>query len=140
MLGLDPNPTPAMTTFLLVRRALVLVALGVLAACAAPEKPEEVPSKDTFECTLDGDRWVIRFTEGEARLLTPPGERITLYQIPAASGIRYTNGMLELRGKGMELTLISDGTARSLSGCKPVMVPKEEPSRFPWYGSPPSGK
>jgi membrane-bound inhibitor of C-type lysozyme len=121
-------------------RAALVFALGALAACAPPEKPEEVPSKDTFECTLDGERWVIRFTEGEARLLTPSSERVTLYQIPAASGVRYTNGIVELRGKGMELALVSDGTARALAGCKPVMVPKEEPSRFPWLAPPPANR
>ena len=127
---------PPMPSF---RRAVLLAALGAVAACAAPEKVEEVPSKDTFECTLEGERWVIRFADGEARLLTPSGERVTLYQIAAASGVRYTNGIVELRGKGMELTLIGDGVARPLAGCKPVMVPKEAPSRFPW-GAPPPGR
>jgi hypothetical protein len=37
----------------------------------------------------------------------------------------------------MELALVRDGTARTLAGCKPVMVPKEEPSRFPWLAPPP---
>jgi len=121
-----------------LRRAVALVALGTLAACAAPEKkPEEVPSKDTFECTLEGERWVIRFAEGEARLLTPAAERVTLYQIPAASGVRYSNGLMELRGKGMELTLIRDASPRALEGCKPVMVPKEPPSPFPWLNPKP---
>jgi membrane-bound inhibitor of C-type lysozyme len=119
------------------RRGVLLAACAALCACAAPEKVEEVPSKDTFECTLEGERWVIRFTEGEARMLTPTGERVTLYQIAAASGVRYTNGIVELRGKGMELSLIRDGAARALDGCKPVMVPKEEPSRMPWAAPPP---
>jgi membrane-bound inhibitor of C-type lysozyme len=119
-----------------LRRAAVVLALGVLAACAPPEKPADVPSKDTFECTLEGERWVIRFTDGEARLLTPGSERITLYQIAAASGVRYSNGLMELRGKGMELQLIRDGFARQLDGCKPVMVPQETPSAFPWLNPP----
>jgi len=119
-----------------LRRAVVLLALGAVVACAPPEKPQEVPSKDTFECTLEGERWVIRFTEGEARMLTPSSERITLYQIHAASGVRYSNGLMELRGRGTDLELIRDGFVRRLDGCKPVMVPKEEPSRFPWLNPP----
>jgi len=107
--------------------AAVLAALA-LAACAAPEKKEEVPSKDTFECMLKGERYVVRFVDAEARMLTPEGGRVVLYQIPAASGVRYTNGLVELRGKGMQLQLIEDGNVRSLEECKPVMVPKEEPS------------
>lgn len=102
------------------------VAFVVLASCASQEKPEEVPSKDTFECTLQNERWLVRFTEGEARLLTPQGERINLYQIATSSGVRFSNGLIELRGRGMELTLVRDNFARQLDGCKAVMVPKEE--------------
>jgi membrane-bound inhibitor of C-type lysozyme len=123
-----------------LRHAVVLAVLGMLAACTPPEKPADVPSKDTFECTLEGERWVIRFTEGEARMLTPGSERITLYQIAAASGVRYSNGLMELRGKGMELQLIRDGFARKLDDCKPVMVPQEAPSPFPWLNPPPPAK
>ncbi|HVE48158.1 MAG TPA: hypothetical protein VNG69_00910 [Casimicrobiaceae bacterium] len=106
------------------RFAIVLCV--VLAACAQPEKPVEEPSKDTFECQLEGQRWLIRFTDGEARLLTPTAERINLYQISTASGLRYSNGLVELRGRGMDLTLVRDGFARQLVDCKPVMVPKEK--------------
>jgi membrane-bound inhibitor of C-type lysozyme len=141
MLGVGQTAGNGMRSFQSTRRAALYAALGIalgaLAACAAPEKPKEEPSKDTFECTLDGERWVVRFTEGEARLLTPAQDRVTLYQIPAASGVRYSNGIVELRGKGMELTLISDGTARALAGCKPVMVPVAAPSPFPWLNPPP---
>ncbi len=108
----------------------VCFAMALLAACASPEKKEEEPSKDTFECTLRGDRYVIRFIEGEARILTPDANRIILYQIAAASGVRYTNGLIELRGKGTELQLVQDGFARPLDDCKPVMVPKQEPNMF----------
>lgn len=102
---------------------------ALVAACAAPEKPEEEPSKDTVECTLEGQRWLIRFTENEARLLTPGGERINLYPIATASGSRYSNGLIELRGRGStDLTLIRENFARQLVGCKPVMIPKEDPN------------
>ena len=57
-------------------------------------------------------------------MLMPDGERVTLYQIPTASGIRYSNGSLELRGKGMELQLVRDGTATPLAGCQPYQLPK----------------
>lgn len=117
-----------------------VIALLALAACAAPEKPAEEPSKDTFECTLEGQRWLIRFTDGEARLLTPGGERMNLYQITTASGVRYSNGLVELRGRDMDLTLIRDGFSRQLVGCKPVMVPKEDPNPMlrMWQPPPPS--
>ena len=110
-------------------RVVVFAALALaLAACVpTPEKPEEIPSKDTFECTIEGERWLVRFVDNEARLLTPQGERINLYPIATASGVRYSNGLVEMRGRGMELTLIRDNFARQMIGCKPVMVPKEPP-------------
>ena len=108
--------------------ALAMLAATLLAGCAPPEKPEEVPSPDTFECTIEGERWLVRFTDQEARLLTPQGERINLYQIATGSGVRFTNGLVELRGRGTDLTLTRNNFTRQLSGCKPLMIPKEPAS------------
>ena len=120
--------------------AFAILAAALVGACAPPEKPEEVASPDTFECTLEGERWLVRFTDQEARLLTPQGERVNLYQIVSGSGVRFTNGLIELRGKGTELTLIRDNFARQMQGCKPVMIPKEpaSPMMRMWQPAPPS--
>jgi hypothetical protein len=100
-------------------------ALAVLAGCAnKPTKEEEDAAKATFACQLAGDRLIMRFEPGEVRLLTSNAERITLYQIPAVSGIRYSNASLELRGKGMDLVLIENGVATRLEGCAPYAPPK----------------
>ena len=48
-----------------------------------PSKEEEEAAKNTFACTAAGERLVIRFDVGEARLLMPDGNRVSLYQIPA---------------------------------------------------------
>jgi len=102
-----------------------LAALAALAACnTAPNKEAQEAARNTFACQLAGERLVIRFDSGEARLLMPGGDRVTLYQIAAASGVRYTNGLMELRGKGMELQLVRDGTALTLEGCQPYVVPQ----------------
>ena len=122
------------------RAALVALAFAALVAgCGGGTTKEEVPSPDTFECAIEGERWLVRFVEGEARLLAPDGSRTNLYQIAAASGVRYTNGMIELRGKGLDLALVADGTARRLVGCKPLMIPKEDPSPMlrMWQPPPP---
>jgi membrane-bound inhibitor of C-type lysozyme len=97
-----------------------------LAGCehqAAKDAAEDA-AKPTFVCQFAGERLIIRFEPGEVRLLTSNAERITLYQIPAASGIRYSNASLELRGKGMDLVLIENGVAAKLEGCAPYVAPK----------------
>ena len=109
------------------RLALLAGAIGLagLAACEhKPSKEEEEAVRNTFACQLAGQRLVIRFDTGEARMLTAAGERVTLYQIPTSGGlVRYSNGNVELRGKGEDLTLIEDGVASKLDGCKPYAAP-----------------
>ena len=106
-------------------RFVAALCIAVLAACnASPSKEAEEAAKNTFACQLAGERIVIRFDAGEARLLMPGGDRVTLYQITAASGVRFTNGLMELRGKGMDLQLIRDGNPASLDGCAPYAPPK----------------
>ena len=108
----------------LVAAAFVLAVQ--LAGCehqAAKDAAEDA-AKPTFICQLAGERLIIRFEPGEVRLLTSNADRITLYQIPAASGIRYNNASLELRGKGTQLELIQNGVSTQLVDCQPVPVPQ----------------
>lgn len=111
----------------LQRLAYAFVIAGLFAACAdKPGKEEEEAAKNTFVCLFEGERLVIRFDAGTARLLLPTGDKVALYQIPAASGVRFSNGTLELRGKGTDLTLIDLNTATStaLAQCGPYTPPK----------------
>jgi membrane-bound inhibitor of C-type lysozyme len=110
----------------LARATRLIAALAglALAACGALSAKDEEAAKNTFACTLDGERLVIRFDAGEARLLMPSGDRLSLYQIPAASGVRYSNGLVELRGKGMDLRLTRDGVVTPLGDCQPYAPPK----------------
>jgi hypothetical protein len=111
-----------------VNRYLVVIAAAtLLAACENPQKKrEEELAKNTFACQLNGQRFVVRFVESEARMLLPgTAERVTLYQIqPGNTGatVRYSNGSMELRGRGTELTLIADGQATLLRDCEPYAV------------------
>ncbi|MEP7328164.1 MAG: MliC family protein [Betaproteobacteria bacterium] len=100
-----------------------VVAALALTGCENPQKKkEEEAAKNTFACHMNGERLVLRFADGEARMLMPNAQRITLYQIPTASGVRYSNGTLELRGKGVELQLIVDGSTIALKDCEPYAV------------------
>jgi membrane-bound inhibitor of C-type lysozyme len=104
--------------------AFALVA-GALAACGStPSQEAEEAARNMFACQLDGARLVMKFDMGEARLLMPDGDRVILYQVPMGSGIRYTNGDLDLRGKGMDLQLTRNGNPMQLSDCKPYLPPK----------------
>jgi membrane-bound inhibitor of C-type lysozyme len=101
---------------------MVAVALA-LAACESTSHTGR-RLRNTFACLLAGERLVVRFEAGEARLLLPTGDRVALYQIPAASGVRFSNGTLELRGKGTDLQLIRDGNPMPLADCQPYAAPK----------------
>jgi membrane-bound inhibitor of C-type lysozyme len=103
--------------------AMLLTGALVVAGCDTPQKrAEEELAKNTFACQLNGERLVVRFDQGEARMLLPGAQRVTLYQIPTASGVRYSNGNLELRGRGAELQLIVDNTVAPLRDCEPYAV------------------
>jgi membrane-bound inhibitor of C-type lysozyme len=105
--------------------ALVAVTLLVTSGCSSkPSKEEEEAARNTFSCQLRGERVVLRFDAGEARLLMPGGERVVLYQLPTASGVRFSNGTLELRGKGTDLQLSNDSGTVPLVDCQPYTLPK----------------
>jgi len=105
--------------------AILCAAIATLGGCADQQRKEaEEAAKNTFACQLDGQRVVMKFDAGEARLLMPDGDRVVLYQVPMGSGIRYTNGNLDLRGKGMDLQLIRNGAPTQLLDCQPYLPPK----------------
>jgi len=92
---------------------------------------EMVPSPDTYACKLSGERIVVRFTEQEARILMPPDNRlVTLYQLPTATGVRYSNGAMELRGAGTNLRLTREDSTVGLTDCEPLKVPKKSANPF----------
>ncbi|HTQ01677.1 MAG TPA: hypothetical protein VMN56_20335 [Casimicrobiaceae bacterium] len=109
------------------RRLYALLAASLLLAACDPlqKKHEEELAKTTFACSLNGERFVVRFAEGEARVLLPGAQRVTLYQIPVGSTgalVRFSNGTMELRGRGTELTFIVDNVAAPLRDCEPYAV------------------
>jgi membrane-bound inhibitor of C-type lysozyme len=110
-----------------IARIIASAAVAVtLAACqSGPSKEELEAAKNTIDCKHDDERFVVRFEEGEARILLGDATRVVLYQVSTASGLRYTNGLMELRGKGMDFTLIREGNAVALA-CKPYEIPKKE--------------
>jgi membrane-bound inhibitor of C-type lysozyme len=112
------TPRPALAVAALLGAALLV------SACENPlqKKREEELAKTTFACQLNGERFVVRFADGEARILLPGAQRVTLYQIPVASGVRYSNGTMELRGKGSELQFIMDNVLTPLRDCEPYAV------------------
>jgi len=103
---------------------LGVILAFALTGCENPQKKkEEEAARNTFACTVSGERLVIRFAEGEVRLLLPDAQRVTLHQIPTGSGVRYSNGNMELRGKGMDLVFTRESIATPLQGCAPYSPP-----------------
>ena len=119
-------PTTAASSHPFRAYAVAVAAAVVLcASCAMPPSQSELEAtKSTFSCQSGTERIVIRFDVDEARLLMPDGNRVSLYQIPAASGVRYANSDMELRGKGTDLQLVRHGTAIPLADCQPYLPPK----------------
>ena len=117
MRHLPPSREP-LTTY-----AMALATLLCAACAMPPSKEEQEAAKNTFACMYVDERIVIRFEVGEARLLMADGNRVALYQIPADSGVRFSNGVMELRGKGMDLQLVNHGVATPLKNCEPLVVP-----------------
>jgi len=106
--------------------ATAAIAVGLLAGCQnEPTKEELEAAKHTIDCERAGERIVIRFGEGEARLLMPDATRVILYQVPSGSGFRYLNGLMELRGKGMDVELVREQSATHFA-CKPYEIPKKQ--------------
>ena len=107
--------------------AALAAAVFMLAGCQSggPTKEEEEAARSTIDCDHAGQRILIRFAEGEARLLMPDATRVILYQVPVPSGLRYTNGLWELRGRDLTLELSQDRqTVRMI--CKPYELPKKQ--------------
>jgi hypothetical protein len=102
-----------------------LVAAGASQPPANTKRPRRKKGcQEHHHRQLAGERLVIRFDQGEARMLTATSEKITLYQIPSAGATRYSNGNVELRGKGMEWTLTELGASTNLVSCKQYAAPK----------------
>ena len=122
---LSPEP---FGTELPMRLAIAVCLAVALCACAdKASKEEEEAAKNTFVCQLQGERLVIRFDGNEARMLMPNGDRVVLYQVPSTTGVRFSNGSMELRGRGTDVTLIDriNGVQHDLSGCEPYSLPKQ---------------
>ncbi|HTS20252.1 MAG TPA: hypothetical protein VMN79_00450 [Casimicrobiaceae bacterium] len=112
-----------------MRLVPAVIVAASLCGCVTDQtkKEEEEAAKSTYVCLLDGERLVIRFDMGMARMLMPSGDRVDLYQIPGGTGVRFSNGNLELRGKGIDLVLIDEtaGTQATLTQCSPYSAPKQ---------------
>lgn len=114
----------------LVVLACIAAAIALSACKTGPTKEELEAARESIDCHHGGQHYVIRFTEAEARILLPEGKRAILYQVPAGSGVRYMNGDLELRGKGLDMTLFRYQGAVRLD-CKPFELPKEGSAAVP---------
>ena len=67
--------------------ALPFAALVVLAGCKTGPTQEEIEAaRNTVDCERPGEHFVIRYDQGEVRILMPDATRVVLYQVPSTSG------------------------------------------------------
>jgi hypothetical protein len=102
----------------------LLCAIAVLSGCdilSQQKRDEENAIKNTVDCQYQGERLLVRFDRDEVRILMPDGERVYLYRMPSSRGVLYTNGNLELLGKGTDITFGPVGSVAKLV-CKPYDV------------------
>ena len=107
----------------LLSLAFAAAALTLPGCKTGPTRDELEAARESIDCQHAKEHFVIRFTEAEARILMPDGKRVILYQVPTGSGVRYMNGDMELRGKGLDMTLLRYQGAQHLD-CKPFELPK----------------
>ena len=55
----------------------VVVALALMGCENPQKKKDEEAAKNTFACQMNGERLVLRFADGETRMLMPNAQRIT---------------------------------------------------------------
>ncbi|WP_189488584.1 MliC family protein [Asticcacaulis endophyticus] len=97
----------------MIRILAASTAVITLSACATmpsappppPPPPLGAPSADGIPYTCaDGTSFVISFTPDAAIVTLADGTQLQLKQQPVASGMWYTSGKHEFRGKGSEAT------------------------------------
>lgn len=101
-----------MTRLLLVAAAaLTLGACSTLPEPPAPAGPPPPPPpppltdvSDVVYTCADGTRFTIYFSENAATVTLSDGTKLNLPQQPSASGILYSSGRHEFRGKGRDAT------------------------------------
>lgn len=102
-----------------------LLASMLIGCESGPSKDELEAAKNTIDCMQDSERIIIRFDDGEARLLMADGTRVNLYQVPGGPGVRYLNGSMELRGRALDMRLTRDDRTATLQ-CKQYEVPPKK--------------
>jgi hypothetical protein len=101
-----------------------IAGLQLVACATGPSQDELEAAKNTVSCQYAGERLLIRFEPDEARLLMANGNRVTLYQIRTPSGLRYSNGLIELRGRDrFNLEVIRDDVDTLLVNCEKYTPP-----------------
>jgi membrane-bound inhibitor of C-type lysozyme len=96
--------------------AAVLVALA--AACASGGDRPRWPADATFYKCDGGKELVVQYlADGKSAMVMYPERDFRLDQVPAASGVRYSNGRTTLHTKGPE-AFVEEGGQTLFANCK----------------------
>ena len=96
-----------------VRTTIIALGIALQSACGREAAAPARPITAVFDC--GGYAFTVRFEDESARL-TLPDRTLVLPRAIAASGARYTDGVVTFWNKGDEALLELDGTTRE--GCR----------------------
>lgn len=100
--------------------ALVLALGGCSWWSGTPREQARYPADATFYKCAAGKQLVVRYLDGgKAAMVMYPDRDFRLNQVPAASGVRYTNGRTTLHTQG-EGAFVEEGDNRPFDDCKRV--------------------
>jgi membrane-bound inhibitor of C-type lysozyme len=108
-----------------IRHFVVTAVAAALAGCSSwwpfgssssPDRPWYPSDASVYKC--EGNKTlVVRYLDGgRAAMVMFPDREFRLNQVPAASGVKYSNGRTDLHTQGDEALLEESGN-RLFSGC-----------------------
>jgi membrane-bound inhibitor of C-type lysozyme len=102
-----------------IRAAAAAAALAaLLAACASGgDRPRWPADATIYKCDADKELVVQYLEGGKSAMVMYPERDFRLDQVPAASGVRYSNGRTTLHTKGPE-AFLEEGGQTLFANCR----------------------
>jgi membrane-bound inhibitor of C-type lysozyme len=101
-----------------IRAAAAAALAAFLAACASGgERPRWPADATIYKCDADKELVVQYLEGGKSAMVMYPERDFRLDRVPAASGVRYSNGRTTLHTKGPE-AFLEEGGQTLFANCR----------------------